>query len=70
MKTEIEFVNGTKTKYGIINTMDSLNSTTNGIHLPNNRFRNDTQVDIILKHMKRQLKISYLMMSLRNLDSL
>lgn len=24
--------------------MDSLNSTTNGIHLPNNRYRNDTQV--------------------------
>lgn len=28
--------------------MDSLNSPTNGIHLPNNRYRNDTQVQRIL----------------------
>lgn len=28
--------------------MDSLNSPTNGIHLPNNRYRNDTQVLRIL----------------------
>lgn len=36
--------------------MDTLNSTTNGIHLPNNRYRSDTQVPkytLTLKNTKK-----------------
>lgn len=49
--------------------MDSLNSPTNGIHLPNNRYRNDAQVQKHNFSISEQFVGNRMLMILFSVDS-